>query len=70
MRDLRLQAHKASTERDEQVRKATAALEIVGAGRLRRADLQGRQSRVEELQAGVAKMKADNDARVSSAYVE
>ncbi|VDC05840.1 unnamed protein product [Peniophora sp. CBMAI 1063] len=62
LRDLRLQAHKASTERDEQVRKANVALEVVGAGRVRRAELQDRQSRVEELQAGVTKMKADNDA--------
>jgi len=62
VRDLRLQTHHASTERDEHVHKAVAALDAIEAGRMRRASLQILQVRVEEVQEGLAKLKQMNDA--------
>src|SRR5258707_15564027 len=54
LRDFRLQIQHAAVDRDEQVRKAAAAIDIITDSRLRRADLSLGQERPKELKKGLA----------------
>jgi len=45
------------------VRKATAALKDLEEGRRRRAELQGRQARLDEIADGLARLREQNDRR-------
>ncbi|KAI0259072.1 UV radiation resistance protein/autophagy-related protein 14 [Gloeopeniophorella convolvens] len=61
LRDIRLQTQLAAADRDEQVRKATVAIDTIRDARIRRADLSSRQGRLEELNEGLAKLRKEND---------
>ncbi|KAI0036321.1 UV radiation resistance protein/autophagy-related protein 14 [Vararia minispora EC-137] len=62
LRDVHAKHQRATDERDEQVRRATAALEFVGEARKRRATLQEHQTRLEEMKEGLARLREHNDA--------
>ncbi len=61
LRDFRLQIQHFSIDRDEQVAKASKALEMVDSGRALRGTMAVRQSRLEEVQAGLVKLRRDNE---------
>jgi len=61
LRDFRLQIQHAAVDRDEQVRKATAAIDTITDSRLRRADLAMGQERLDELNEGLANLRREND---------
>ncbi|KAI9462749.1 UV radiation resistance protein/autophagy-related protein 14 [Russula earlei] len=61
LRDLRLQIQHATVERDEQVRKSTAAIETIRGSRVRRADLSTGQEMLDELNDGLANLRREND---------
>ena len=61
LRDFRLQIQHAAVDRDEQVRKATAAIDTIGDSRIRRADLATGQERLNELNDGLASLRREND---------
>ncbi|KAF9501425.1 hypothetical protein BDN71DRAFT_1485980 [Pleurotus eryngii] len=63
LRDFRLQIQHFSVDRDEQVAKASKALETVDSGRTLRGTMALRQSRLEEVQAGLAKLRRDNEKK-------
>ena len=61
LRDFRLQIHHTAIDRDEQVRKATTAIDTITDSRLRRADLAMGQERLDELNEGLANLRREND---------
>jgi hypothetical protein len=61
LRDFRLQIHHTAVDRDEQVRKAAAAIDTITDSRLRRADLAMGQERLDELNEGLANLRREND---------
>jgi hypothetical protein len=61
LRDFRLQIQHAAVDRDEQVRKATAAIDTITDSRIRRADLSTGQERLDELNEGLANLRREND---------
>ena len=61
LRDFRLQIQHAVVDRDEQVRKATAAIDTINESRIRRADLSMGQERLNELHNGLAGLRREND---------
>jgi autophagy-related ATG14-like protein len=61
LRDFRLQIQHAAVDRDEQVRKAAAAIDTITDSRLRRADLSLGQERLDELNEGLANLRREND---------
>ncbi|EGN92558.1 hypothetical protein SERLA73DRAFT_190904 [Serpula lacrymans var. lacrymans S7.3] len=63
LRDFRLQTQHFTSDRDEQVAKASKALLAVEPARLIRATLARSQERVEELLDGLAKLKRDNESK-------
>ncbi|KAF5345787.1 hypothetical protein D9758_011903 [Tetrapyrgos nigripes] len=63
VKDYRLQTQKLSTERDEAIVRATRGLESVKGARERRANVSTMQVRVDELKAGLAKLRKDNDKK-------
>ncbi|KAL4268515.1 UV radiation resistance protein/autophagy-related protein 14 [Pleurotus pulmonarius] len=63
LRDFRLQIQHFSIDRDEQVAKASKALETVDSGRALRGTMAVRQSRLEEVQAGLVKLRRDNEKK-------
>jgi hypothetical protein len=63
--DFRRQIQHFSSDRDEQVSKASKALETVGESRLRRATVSNYQNRVEDVLTGLAKLRKENDKSAS-----
>jgi hypothetical protein len=61
LRDFRLQIQHATVDRDEQVRKATAAIETITDSRIRRAELSTGQEKLNELNEGLANLRREND---------
>ncbi|KAH9955827.1 UV radiation resistance protein/autophagy-related protein 14 [Russula dissimulans] len=61
LRDLRLQIQHAVADRDEQVRKATAAIDTMNSSRMRRADLSMGQERLHQLNDGLTDLYREND---------
>ena len=61
LRDFRLQIQHAATDRDEQVRKVTTAIDTISGFRIRRADLTSSQDELEELNEGLTRLRRDND---------
>ncbi len=61
LRDFRLQIQHAATDRDEQVRKVTAAIDTISGSRIRRADLTSSQEKLDELNEGLTQLRRDND---------
>lgn len=61
LRDFRLQIQHATVDRDEQVRKATAAIDTITDSRIRRADLSTDQEKLDELNEGLANLRKEND---------
>lgn len=61
LRDFRLQLQHAVVDRDEQVRKATAAIDTISESRIRRADLSMGQEKLNELHNGLASLRREND---------
>ena len=61
LRDLRRQIQHFCIDRDEQVARATRALESVAPARIRRADVSSHQQLLEDIQAGLAKLRKEND---------
>lgn len=61
LRDFRLQIKHAAVDRDEQVRKATVAIDTITDSRIRRADLSTGQERLDELNEGLANLRREND---------
>jgi len=61
LRDFRLQIQHTTVDRDEQVRKATAAIDTISESRIRRADLSLSQERLNELHNGLASLRREND---------
>lgn len=69
LHDLRQQTHHYALDRDEHVSKANKALvEMMVPARLCRANLTAAQRQVEELQAGLAKLRKENE-RSRSAFI-
>lgn len=63
--DLRHQTHYYTTDRDEQVAKASKALaEMIAIPRILRATFSTHQRRVEEIQKVLAKLRKDNEKSV------
>lgn len=65
LRDFRLQTQHFAADRDEQVSKASKALESIESSRLRRANVSYHQSKVEDLMAGLTKLKKENEKSAS-----
>ncbi|KAF8637184.1 hypothetical protein AX17_002981 [Amanita inopinata Kibby_2008] len=63
LRDLRRQIQHFSIDRDEQVARASRSLDGISPTRVRRADASTCQQRLEELQAGLAKLRKENDKK-------
>ncbi|KAF8734364.1 hypothetical protein AX14_003364 [Amanita brunnescens Koide BX004] len=63
LRDLRRQIQHFCIDRDEQVARATRALESVAPARIRRADVSSHQQLLEDIQAGLAKLRKENDKK-------
>jgi hypothetical protein len=61
LRDFRLQIQHAAVDRDDQVRKAAAAIDTITDSRIRRADLSTGQERLDELNEGLASLRREND---------
>ncbi|KAI9434870.1 UV radiation resistance protein/autophagy-related protein 14 [Lactarius indigo] len=61
LRDFRLQIQHAAVDRDEQVRKVTAAIDTISGSRIRRADLTSSQEKLDELNEGLTQLRRDND---------
>jgi hypothetical protein len=61
LRDLRRQIQHFCIDRDEQVTRATRALESVAPARIRRADVSSHQQLLEDIQVGLAKLRKEND---------
>lgn len=61
LREFRLQIQHVATDRDEQVHKASVALETVNDVRRRRAELVLSQERLDDIQKGLAKLRKEND---------
>lgn len=61
IRDFRLQTQRIAADRDEQVERASGALETVENGRLSRADVFSRRYMVEEVKNGLTRLKSQND---------
>lgn len=56
-----MQIQHAAVDRDEQVRKATVAIDTIGDSRIRRADLSMGHERLNELNDGLANLRREND---------
>jgi len=56
-----LQIQHAAADRDEQVRKATAAIDTINSSRIRRADLSRGQEWLHELNDGLTNLRREND---------
>jgi hypothetical protein len=63
LRDLRVQTQHFAVDRDEQVQKASVGLEYVQGGRLRRASVARWQERLEEVSAGLTRLRKDNERK-------
>ena len=61
LRDFQHQTQHFAADRDEQVLKASKALETIQAARLSRAHVADCQSRLEEVMAGLARLRKEND---------
>ncbi|KAH9167288.1 UV radiation resistance protein and autophagy-related subunit 14-domain-containing protein [Lactarius sanguifluus] len=61
LRDFRLQIQHAAVDRDEQVRKVTAAIDTISGSRIRRADLTSSQEELDVLNEGLTQLRRDND---------
>ncbi|KAH8981290.1 UV radiation resistance protein/autophagy-related protein 14 [Lactarius hatsudake] len=61
LRDFRLQIQHAAVDRDEQVRKVTAAIDTISGSRIRRADLTSSQEELDGLNEGLTQLRRDND---------
>ncbi|KAI0302907.1 UV radiation resistance protein/autophagy-related protein 14 [Multifurca ochricompacta] len=61
LRDFRLQIQHVAADRDEQVRKAIAAIDAISESRIRRAEISSSQERLDELNEGLAKLRREND---------
>jgi hypothetical protein len=61
LRDFRLQIQHATTDRDEQARKVTAAIDTISGSRIRRADLTSSQEKLDELNEGLTQLRREND---------
>lgn len=61
LRDLRRQIQHFCIDRDEQVYRASRALESVAPARIRRADVASHQQILEDLQVGLVKLRKEND---------
>ena len=61
LRDFRLQIQHATTDRDEQVRKVTVAIDTISGSRIRRAELTSSQGKLDELNEGLTQLRRDND---------
>ncbi|KAI0052006.1 hypothetical protein FA95DRAFT_1675524 [Auriscalpium vulgare] len=61
LRDFRLQIQHVAADRDEQVHRASAAIDTVRDARVRRADLAYGQERLEEVQSGLARLRKENE---------
>ncbi|KAF8260145.1 UV radiation resistance protein/autophagy-related protein 14 [Lactarius quietus] len=61
LRDFRLQIQHTATDRDEQVRKGTAAIDTISGSRIRRADLTSSQEKLDELNEGLTQLRREND---------
>jgi hypothetical protein len=68
LRDFRLQIQHAAVDRDEQVRKATAAIDTITDSRIRRADLLMGQERLDELNEGLANLRRENDRGLQTCF--
>ncbi|KAJ6586244.1 UV radiation resistance protein/autophagy-related protein 14 [Mycena sp. CBHHK59/15] len=62
-RDFRVKTQHFAAERDEQVAKATKALGVVEAARMRRACVAQIQARVDEVLSALARLRKDNDKK-------
>ncbi|KAF8878784.1 UV radiation resistance protein and autophagy-related subunit 14-domain-containing protein [Infundibulicybe gibba] len=63
LRDLRLQTKRFASERDDQVSRASKALEGMQISRSRRASVSDYQRRVDEITGGLAKLRRENDQK-------
>ncbi|KAF8337830.1 UV radiation resistance protein and autophagy-related subunit 14-domain-containing protein [Amanita rubescens] len=63
LRDLRRQIQHFCIDRDEQVNRASRALESVAPARIRRADVASYQQLLEDIQFGLVKLRKENDKR-------
>ena len=61
LRDFRLQIQHATADRDEQVRKVTAAIDTISGSRIRRAEVTSSQEKLDELNEGLTQLRRDND---------
>ena len=61
IRDFRNQAQHFSSERQDQISKASKALESIEPARIRRATLADYQTRVDEVLGGLAQLRKEND---------
>ncbi|KAH9046420.1 UV radiation resistance protein and autophagy-related subunit 14-domain-containing protein [Lactarius deliciosus] len=66
LRDFRLQIQHAAVDRDEQVRKVTAAIDTISGSRIRRADLTSSQEELDGLNEGLIQLRRDNDKKTIS----
>ncbi|KAF9456422.1 UV radiation resistance protein and autophagy-related subunit 14-domain-containing protein [Collybia nuda] len=63
LRDFRHQTQHFASDRDDQVSKASKALETMEPARIRRATLVEWQNRVDEVMGGLAKLRKENDKK-------
>jgi hypothetical protein len=68
LRDFRLQIQHAAVDRDEQVRKATAAIDTITDSRIRRADISMGEERLDELNEGLANLRRENDRGLHAGF--
>ena len=61
IRDFRNQAQHFSSERQDQISKASKALESIETARIRRATLADYQTRVDEVLSGLTQLRKEND---------
>ncbi|KIL64814.1 hypothetical protein M378DRAFT_77583 [Amanita muscaria Koide BX008] len=63
LRDLRRQIQHFSIDRDEQLLRSSRALDTVSLARVQRADVSSHQQQLDQVQAGLVKLRKENDKR-------